>query len=135
MSREPDFSFSITADKYESDESVHARVTIDPSFQASATIKAFDQSIGNLAISSLHDHLNKQIVDIHGNELKTVEALLVSQAVALDGIFHSLSRQSICDSGNLERFERLLRLGLKAQSQSRATLETLGKIKNPQPTT
>jgi hypothetical protein len=29
--------------------------------------------------------------------------------------------------------EAYLRLGLKAQSQSRATLETLSRIKNPQP--
>ena len=49
------------------------------------------------------------------------------QAHTLDAIFNTLAQRA---SRALDRY---LRLGLKAQSQCRATLETLATIKNPQP--
>ncbi len=124
---------SICAGRSESTESAIARAAINPSLQASITIQKYDQTFGDLDIDSLSEHLNKQINDVHGGSLKSAETLLVSQAVTLDALFHNLSRRAINETLAIEGFERLLRLGLKVQSQSRATLETLGKIKNPQP--
>jgi len=56
--------------------------------------------------------------------------LLVAQAHALDAIFHKLARKAT-HSEYLNQLDVHLRLALKAQSQCRATLETLAEIKNP----
>jgi hypothetical protein len=58
--------------------------------------------------------------------------LLTAQAHTLDGIFNHLARKALrCEY--LNQYEAYLRLGLKAQSQCRATLETLAAIKSPKP--
>jgi hypothetical protein len=53
-------------------------------------------------------------------------------ASGIDAIFHKLARKAT-HSEYLNQLEVHLRLALKAQSQCRATLETLAAIKNPQP--
>jgi hypothetical protein len=58
--------------------------------------------------------------------------LLTAQAHTLDGIFNYLARKAV-HADYLNQYETYLRLGLKAQSQCRATLETLAAIKNPKP--
>jgi hypothetical protein len=66
--------------------------------------------------------------------LSQAEAILLAQALALDSIFGNLACQAARPLSNgldLERGERLLRLALKAQAQSRASLETLLTAKNP----
>ena len=64
--------------------------------------------------------------------LEDVEALLLTQAVALNAVFNDLAvkarRKLGCDN---QEFERYLRLALKAQNQSRSTLQTLAEIKSP----
>jgi hypothetical protein len=59
------------------------------------------------------------------------EALLVAQAHTLNALFNHLTRLAYRNWDNFDATERLLRLALKAQTQSRATVETLGNIKNP----
>lgn len=58
------------------------------------------------------------------------EAMLVGQAHALQSIFVSLARRAV-NQEYLKHYETYLRLALKAQNQSRMTLETLAAIKNP----
>lgn len=117
----------------ETTDSLHAQVALMPSFRGAATIRDYDQTMGKLEIVNLNRHLNDQIKAVNEGKMEEVEGLLVAQAVTLDAIFHSLSRQAIAHTHNLDAIERLLRLGFRAQSQSRATLETLGKLKSPQP--
>jgi len=58
--------------------------------------------------------------------------MLTSQAHTLDAIFNKMCVLSAANlSKSLDIAERLMRLGLKAQSQARATLETLAQIKSP----
>jgi hypothetical protein len=64
--------------------------------------------------------------------LNRAEALLTAQAHTLDGIFNYLARKAF-NADYLNQYETYLRLGLKVQSQCRATLETLAAIKNPKP--
>ena len=60
------------------------------------------------------------------------EAMLTSQAVALNIIFAELARRAAMNMGEyIEATERYLRLALKAQAQCRATTETLAALKNP----
>jgi hypothetical protein len=60
--------------------------------------------------------------------------MLTTQAHTLDTIFNQLARLSQANVGQyLEAADRFMRLALKAQSQCRATIETLAEIKYPKP--
>lgn len=133
MKKKPSANAASAKDGKESREQLLARIAIQPSAQASTTIQEFNKSLGELDLDSLNTTISSQIVSVQSNNLKAVESMLFAQATALESIFYSLSRRAIANIGNVEAFEGLLRLSFKAQSQSRATLETLGKIKNPQP--
>ena len=66
-------------------------------------------------------------------DLRT-EAILAIRVHTLDAIFNNLARQAALNAGEyLSAPETYLRLAFKAQSQCRATLETLAAIKNPAP--
>jgi hypothetical protein len=61
--------------------------------------------------------------------------MVAIQAHTLDTIFNELARQSQANMGGgyLDAADRYMRLALKAQSQCRATIETLAEIENPKP--
>ena len=60
--------------------------------------------------------------------------MLLAQAHTLDAIFSFCARSAAPNFGEyMHAGEMYLRLGMKAQSQCRATLETLAAIKNPTP--
>jgi hypothetical protein len=69
-------------------------------------------------------------VDLKSGDLHRCEAMLLSQAHALQAIFVNLSRQAVKQE-YLKQWETYIRVALKAQSQFRAALETLANIKNP----
>jgi hypothetical protein len=61
-----------------------------------------------------------------------LEPLLLAQALALNAVFGEMSRRAAnCMQQGPDQAERFLRLGLKAQAQSRATLEAIAAIRNP----
>jgi hypothetical protein len=59
-----------------------------------------------------------------------LEGMLTSQAVTLNAVFTTLTH-SARSTKLLDHFDHYLRLALRAQSQCRATLETLAVVKNP----
>ena len=67
-----------------------------------------------------------------GNTLHVV-ALLMAQALALNSIFTKLAYKAagVDERGGLHQVETYLRLALKAQSQSRVTLEAVLAAENP----
>lgn len=76
--------------------------------------------------------LQANMAAVQGGDLKSAEAMLLGQAVALDAIFGEMARRAHLNMGqHLEAMEVYARLALRAQGQSRATLETLAAIKNP----
>ena len=69
---------------------------------------------------------------VKDGDLHAAERLLVAQAVALNSMFAELARRAAMNMGeHLQATDTYLRLALRAQAQSRATLETLGALKNP----
>ena len=67
-----------------------------------------------------------------GGDLKLASHILASQAVTLDAIFTEMARRSGLNMGEyLDASERYMRLALKAQANSRATLEALAKLHQP----
>jgi len=80
------------------------------------------------SVRAMTDHTRA----VQAGNLAGVEATLAAQAVALDAIFNELARRAAANMGEyLNATEIYLRLGLKAQAQCRATLQTLAEIKNP----
>lgn len=76
--------------------------------------------------------LNDQVRQVQEGNMRNTESLLVSQALTLNAIFAEMARRAALNMGqNLDATEAYLRLALKAQNQSRLTLETLATIKNP----
>lgn len=76
--------------------------------------------------------LRETTATVKDGDLGAAERLLVAQAVALNSMFAELARRAAMNmDGHLQATDALLRLALRAQAQSRATLETLGTLKLP----
>ena len=76
--------------------------------------------------------LQKQIAQVIAGDLRQMEALLLAQAHTLNAVFGRLIRAGMPSDGrSLHQCEVLLRTALRAQSQCRATVATLGELKNP----
>lgn len=110
-----------------------AQTFLRPTVQAACTVRAFSLSDGDgPEVRDLIAELSDQAESVVGGDLKRAEAMLISQAHALDAIFGYCARRSVRNFGEyLNAAETYLRLALKAQGQCRATLETLAAIKNP----
>lgn len=65
-------------------------------------------------------------------DLGRVERMLMNQALTLDTIFNNLALRATRQE-YIKNMDTYLRLALKAQSQARATAETLSIVKNPMP--
>lgn len=76
------------------------------------------------------DTLRDQAAAVQRGDLAHAEAMLINQASALQALFVRLSERAI-EQTHMPNLEGFMRLALRAQSQCRATLETLSAIKNP----
>lgn len=109
-----------------------AQTTLRPSIKGAVTIKEYSKKYGDLDLMGLIDELSDQAKAVNDGDLKRAERMLIVQAHTLDAIFNNLAQRSI-NAEYMDNLERYLRLALKAQSQCRATLETLAAVKNPAP--
>lgn len=106
-----------------------ARTVTNPE-SLSASVLTICQNIERTQVNEMVDELRQQSAAIHNNDMSRAESMLIAQAHTLDGLFAKLASQALT-SNDLSKFERYMKLALKAQSQSRATLQTLGEIKAP----
>ena len=97
---------------------------------AAVTALPFTECFGTLDVGSLAVTLRAQMQEVQGGDMKRAEAMLYGQAQALQAIFAHMARRS-AKQEYMKNVEAFMRFALKAQSQSRATLETLAAIKNP----
>jgi hypothetical protein len=103
-----------------------------PTVLGAVTTQAFSNVFGETDLQSLVSELGRQVGKVQENDLSRAESLLMTQAHTLDAIFNELARRAALNMGEyINAMDRYLRLALKAQSQCRATLETLATIKNP----
>jgi len=79
---------------------------------------------------TLLDVLKEQSKDIQGGDMAKAESMLINQAEALQSLFVRMCEQSMAQS-HMPNLDAFMRLALRAQSQCRATIETLANIKNP----
>ena len=74
--------------------------------------------------------LRSQAAAIQQGDMSQVEAMLINQAVALQSMFSDLAVRAKKQK-SFEGVQCLSQLALRAQAGCRATLQTLGEIKNP----
>ncbi len=99
---------------------------------ASNALRFVQAEHGELSLTDMLKALHAQGEAINRGDLSAAERMLNSQAVALNAIFGELARRAALNMGtHLQATEMYMRLALKAQTQSRATVETLAAIKNP----
>lgn len=125
-------SLTVTAkdgchDKAQSD------AAIDSSVQSAITVKKFgDGAFRDTDLSCLVDSLSEQIKATNSNDLSNLEGMLTGQAYALNAIFNRLTQIATYNMGeNMKAVETYLKLGLRAQSQCRTTIEAISAVKNP----
>lgn len=75
---------------------------------------------------------NQQVMAAQSGDIKQSEAMLLSQAITLNAIFAEMARRAALNlATNLNASEAYMRMALRAQNQSRATLDTLAAIGSP----
>lgn len=116
----------------EDEAATRARNIVGPTVKGAVATNAFCKVYGEIDLQAMVDELGRQNEQVRDGDLSRADSLLMTQAHTLDAIFNELARRAALNMGEyINATDRYLRLALKAQSQCRATLETLAAIKNP----
>lgn len=118
----------------ESEHQTTARLCLAPELRGAISLASLGTGISNakLNVGAVYDELERNSKAASNGDLSRPEAILSAQANVLDALFHSLMRRSQMNMGEyLGAAESYMRLALKAQSQCRATLETLAELRQP----
>jgi hypothetical protein len=127
-------TLNLDPDKYSGDsvEEKGAAIAVDPSMKAALTAHLFTTNLGKIDPLALVDRVQALTSEASGGDMSHFESMLASQAIALDAIFHRLASQANQNIGHYAgATDTYLRLGLKAQAQSRSAIESLASIKAP----
>lgn len=110
----------------------YANLITSPEFASYRIIEASEnkQIADDIDIPGLLTALRNQAGAVNRNDMSQLEGMLTNQAVSLQGLFVRMTEKAF-QQKHSPHFEVLMKLALKAQSQSRATIETLSAIKNP----
>lgn len=108
------------------------RVITSPELAACRVIQMAESQpfAAGIDVPGLLDVLRNQGTAVNRGNLAQAEVMLINQATALQSLFARLTERAM-GAEHMPQLESFLRLALKAQSQCRATLQTLAEIKNP----
>ena len=110
----------------------NAKLALLPSINAAAVVEKYQGNVmgKEIDMSSLIEGLRDTFDEAKDGDLSQLEEMLIGQATALQSIFVSLARRAQVQEyqKNLESF---LGLALKAQAQSRATIQAVVELKYP----
>jgi len=114
----------------------YARASLDPLARHANIASAFaEKTFANNPRPSMADNvfvLEEELSKAANGDLEQASRILAAQAVSLDAIFTEMARRSFINMGEyLNAAELYMRLALKAQTASRATLEALAKLHQP----
>ncbi len=107
-----------------------ARAALDPRVGAAGVVQAYPGPLGAPDFWQVAGALRDDMRTMAEGDAGEIEQMLLAQAKALQAIFCDLACRA-ASQDQMRHLEMYLRLGLKAQSQSRATLEALGELRNP----
>lgn len=117
----------------ETDEQALARTFIDPALTAALLMIRFPPGGFDLEIGATATAINMAVAQVKAGDLSDVEAMLVSQSKALQAMFIWLAKKAT-EQTNLTAYQSFMQMALKAQSNSRSTLQTLLDLKFPRTT-
>ena len=121
----------LTQGENETKELALAEFKSKSEFLSTAVIESFNVGLGDdFDFQSNMRVLGKTIREIQSGDLSKIEEMYISQAVALEAMFASLARRAKVQD-KLLQYDTHMRLALKAQNQSRATLQALVQLKQP----
>lgn len=125
-------TLQIKSEPGKSDERSLADVALDPAAHALCLAEPFNRgSFGKRGTTETFAVLLEHIKAAKAGDLSHFQAILASQAISLDSMFLELSRRAACNMGEyMGAVETYMRLALKAQAQSRATIEALDRLAN-----
>lgn len=104
-----------------------------PELAAARAIQAIEGGKGigeHLDTPEMIKCLREQAATVTRGNLAQAEAMLMNQATTLQSLFARLTERAM-EQTHMPNLEGFMRMALRAQSQCRATLETLAAIKNP----
>jgi len=113
-----------------------ARISLEPGVRHAQVAMCFaSQVFGDEHKPSIMDStevLAETYKEAEQGDKRLASRLLASQAITLDSMFTEFARRAAINMGEyINAAERYGRLALKAQSNCRATLETLAKLHQP----
>lgn len=122
----------VPAEVVESPEARGAQMALQPSINAAAVIQAYTGAMFGKEpdINVLIDGLRGSFKTVKDGDLSSLEAMLVGQATALQSLFTGLARRAHSQQSQ-RHLEAFLGLALKAQAQSRATIQAVAELKYP----
>ena len=127
----------VEAAKGETQADTMARVLTGPYLRHGIVANGIaDKMIGKLPGEPRFDDYGKELkaraqATVQG-DLTLVSEVLTAQALTLDAMFTEMARRASLNMGDyLDAMERYARLALKAQANSRATLEALARLHQP----
>lgn len=110
-------------------------VSLKPAYRHSlvgGTLAASTAGHENMEWAHVLDAYNAQAEKTRDGDLSAASNMLTAQALTLDTLFTEMLSRATKNMGHYpEAMERYMRLALKAQAQSRATLEALVKMHQP----
>lgn len=117
-------------------EKAKARAALHPAINAATVIQAYQGTImgKDVDMTEMVATLRATTNVVNDGDLSSLEAMLVSQATALQTMFTSLARRAMTQEYQ-RHTEAFMSLAFKAQAQSRATIATLVDLKYPRQAT
>jgi putative sterol carrier protein len=113
----------------------YAKVSLSASYMGAILSDSFTKTILPQAeLDEVVSALNDKIAVIQDGNMKPIEAMLVSQAQALQTMFVTLGRMASVKT-QLAQYTAFMNMALRAQSQSRATIQALIELKYPKQAT
>ena len=127
-------TLNLDPEKYPGDSLAEkgAAIAVVRSMKAAMTAHLYTTNLGKIDALALVNRVQELTGEASGGDMSHFESMLASQAIALDAIFHRLASQANQNIGHYAgATDTYLRLGLKAQAQSRSAIESLAAIKAP----
>jgi len=127
----------VEAEKDETQAQTMARVMVGPYLRHGILANGIaDKMVGELPGKPRFDDYGRMIKQkaelLAKGDLTSVSEMLAAQAHSLDAIFTEMGRRASLNMGDyVQTSERYMRLALKAQANSRATLEALVRLHQP----
>ena len=112
-----------------------AKLAVSPEMSSQRVVAASERNKGldeHLDIPQLMAVLKAESERLSEGKTEDIGPILANQAIALQSLFSRLTERSLSQS-HMSNIEAFMRLALRAQSQCRATLETLASL-NKAPT-